>query len=86
MNGDLSGHPSYYANSTGFNYYFNYLVTEDPEDQGYYNNFLQLPAVRKAIHVGNLTFNDGQIVEKHLMNDIMQSVKPWIQDLMDKYK
>ena len=86
LNGDLSGHPSYFSNSTGFHYYFNYLITENPEDQGYYNNFLQLPNVRKAIHVGNLTFNDGQEVEKHLLLDVMQSVKPWIEDLIEHYR
>ena len=40
LNGDLSGHPSYFSNSTGFHYYFNYLITENPEDQGYYNNVI----------------------------------------------
>ena len=86
LNGDLSGHPSYFTNSTGFHYYFNYLVTKDPEDQAYYAKFLQLPQVRKAIHVGNLTFNDGQDVEKHLLSDVMQSVKPLVEDLKDHYR
>jgi hypothetical protein len=44
------------------------------------------PSVRKAIHVGNLTYNDGTAVEKHLLNDVMDSVKPWITTLMDNYK
>jgi len=86
LNGDLSGHPSYFTNSTGFHYYFNYLVTKDPEDQAYYAKFLQLPQVRKAIHVGNLTFNNGQDVEKHLLSDVMQSVKPLVEDLKDHYR
>lgn len=86
LNGDLSGHPSYFANSTGFNYYFNYLITETPADFDYYNTFLQLDHVRKAIHVGNLTYNSGVEVEKHLLADVMQSVKPWIQELIEKYK
>ena len=42
----------------------------------------QTPAVRKAIHVGNRTYNDGSTVEKHLVQDVMKSVKPWIEALL----
>ena len=83
LNGDLSKRPSYFANVTGFNYYFNYLMTEGPAEQGYYGPLLQLPHIRKAIHVGNLSYNDGSIVEQHLLSDVMQSVKPWIQQIID---
>ena len=83
LNGDKTGHPSYFANSTGFNYYFNYLMTETPADMAYYGPLLQLPRVRKAIHVGNLTYHDGAKVENFLLPDIMQSVKPWIQNIID---
>jgi vitellogenic carboxypeptidase-like protein len=41
---------------------------------------------RRAIHVGNLTYNEGNTVEMHIINDIMQSVKPWVATLMDNYK
>ena len=51
---------------------------------GYYYNYINLPQVRKAIHVGNLTFNDGVAVEQHLIEDVMQSVKPWIEEIMDQ--
>ena len=84
LNGDLSGHPSYFANATGFNYYFNYLLADSPAEFGYYNTFLQLPEVRKSLHVGNLTYNSGVAVEKHLMADVMKSVKPWIEELLEK--
>ena len=30
LNGDLSGHPSYFAQVTGYKYYFNYLITQMP--------------------------------------------------------
>ena len=43
----------------------------------------QTSAVRKTIHVGNRTFNDGSNVEKHLVQDVMKSVKPWIEALLD---
>lgn len=59
---------------------------QEPEDQGYYWQFVTLPAVRRAVHVGNLTFNDGSAVEKHLLLDVMQSIKPWLGVLMDHYR
>ncbi|MCG8461587.1 MAG: hypothetical protein MI919_35345, partial [Holophagales bacterium] len=39
--------------------------------------------VRRAIHVGNMTFNDGHAVEESLKEDVMQSVKPLVQDLLN---
>ncbi len=86
MNGDLSGHPSYFSNSTGFNYYFNYLLSESPKEFDFYPKFLQLPQTRKSLHVGNLPYNDGKEVERHLVADVMQSVKPWVQELLEHYK
>lgn len=59
---------------------------QEPEDQGYFSQFVTLQTVRRAIHVGNLTFNDGSEVEKHLLQDVMQSIKPWLGVLMDHYR
>ncbi len=86
LNGDMSKRPSYFSNSTGFNYYFNYLLTKEPEDHGYYHKLIEQAPIRKALHVGNKTFNDGSKVEQMLLHDIMQSVKPWIEDIMENYK
>lgn len=47
---------------------------------------MTLPQVRRAIHVGNLTFHSGEEVEKHLLEDVMKSVKPWLSVLMDNYR
>uniref|UniRef100_A0A7M4DWF3 Carboxypeptidase vitellogenic like n=1 Tax=Crocodylus porosus TaxID=8502 RepID=A0A7M4DWF3_CROPO len=47
---------------------------------------LLLPEVRKSIHVGNLTFHDGSTVEKHLLEDVMKTIKPWLAILMDNYR
>jgi len=82
LNGDLTGLPSLFTNATGFHYYFNYLNTEEPKDMGYYPAFLELATTRRALHVGNLTYNSGEEVERHLLKDIMQSTKPWIEELM----
>ncbi|KAG9345146.1 hypothetical protein JZ751_009689 [Albula glossodonta] len=78
LNGDVSPYPSFFQNVTGCTNYFNYLQCQEPEDQEYFAQFVNLPAVRSAIHVGNLTFNDGSLVEKHLIQDVMKTVKPWL--------
>lgn len=61
-------------------------VSQEPEDQEYFSQFVTLPAVRRAIHVGNLTFHNGSEVEKHLLQDVMKSIKPWLGVLMDNYR
>ena len=61
-------------------------MSESPKEFDYFGTFLQKPEIRKLIHVGNLTFNDGVTVEKHLLNDVMQSVKPWIEELIENYR
>ena len=53
---------------------------------GYYGKWLSLPDVRRSIHVGNLTYNDGGKVEKFLLMDLMQSVKPQLTETMNFYK
>ena len=57
-----------------------------PDDTGYYSKWLTLPDVRHSLHVGNLTYSDGSKVEEHLLNDIMQSVKPQLAETMNYYK
>eukprot|EP00062_Callorhinchus_milii_P015095 gi/632964986/ref/XP_007898667.1/ PREDICTED: probable serine carboxypeptidase CPVL [Callorhinchus milii] len=86
LNGDLSKYPSFYQNVTGCTNYYNFLQCTEPLDQSYFSSYLLQPEVRRSIHVGNLTFHDGSEVEIHLLKDIMQSVKPWLAILMDKYR
>ncbi|XP_017771434.1 PREDICTED: venom serine carboxypeptidase [Nicrophorus vespilloides] len=87
LNGDLNNHTSIFKNATGFENYFNYLVAEDlSKDIEYMGKFIQSTAVRKALHVGNIPFNGiGQEVEVNLMEDVMQSVAPWISELLSHY-
>ncbi|XP_052246934.1 probable serine carboxypeptidase CPVL isoform X2 [Dreissena polymorpha] len=82
----LSGRYSYFGNATQTEDYYNILRTKEPEDFAYYGQALADPAVRNAIHVGNLTYNSGDQVEKHIINDIMDTVKPWVAVLMDNYR
>lgn len=86
LNGDLYPYKPYFYNVTNTNNYYNFLMTEEPADFAYYGTLLAEPEVRKSINVGNLTYNDGTAVEVHLINDIMDTVKPWVTTLMDNYK
>lgn len=84
LNGDLTPNGfSYYRNWTGLQNYFNILVDNSPEDNNYYNGYLALKETRTAIHVGNRQYNNGTTVESHLVNDVMDSVRPWVEDILD---
>lgn len=78
---------SYYLKASLYNQ-LNLLhcAQQEPEDQEYFSQFVTLPSVRRAIHVGNLTFHSGWEVEKHLVQDVMKSIKPWLGVLMDNYR
>ncbi|XP_030014859.1 putative serine carboxypeptidase CPVL [Sphaeramia orbicularis] len=86
LNGDVAPYPSFFQNATGCTNYYNYMTCKEPEDQEYFGPFVTLASVRRAIHVGNLTFHDGSEVEKHLLQDVMKSIKPWLGVLMDNYR
>lgn len=87
LNGDLNGHRSLFKNCTGFDGYFNFLRSKNADDLDSMGVLIQREDVRKAIHVGNATFHseDGT-VEQYLENDVMQSVAPWISELLSHYK
>lgn len=72
LNGDLINTTSYFYNVTGIRNYFNYLLTNEPEDQGYYVPFITSADRRKQIHVGNISYGaESEKVEAMLMNDIV---------------
>lgn len=84
VNADDSPYGSLFWNLTGLDFYYNYLLERAPADFGYYPTFVTQASVRRAIHVGNLTHNDGTAVETALLGDIMRSVKPWIVDILNR--
>lgn len=90
INMDDSPDGSIFKNLTGFDNYFNYLKPKDDIGNDILGNFLQSSATRRAIHVGNNTFHDlsGQEnkVEQHLKLDVMDSVAPWISELLKHYR
>ncbi|KAJ2940208.1 hypothetical protein O0L34_g11775 [Tuta absoluta] len=77
---------SYFNNFTGFNYYYNYLMTQADLDVSVFAKLLQSDEVRMACHVGNLPFNSGEKVQLHLAIDILHSVAPAIEELLSHYR
>lgn len=86
LNGDVYPYPSLFQNLTGMQYYFNLLWDREPTPYGDWENYLQKPYMRAALHVGQRPFNNGSTVELHLMEDMMQSVGPWLAALLDAGK
>nr|CAH7712729.1 unnamed protein product [Callosobruchus chinensis] len=87
--GDLNNHTSVFKNVTGFDNYFNYLYNKDPIDPeiDLLGAYVQRDDVRAAIHVGNNSFNtEAETVEINLKNDVMQSIAPWISELLSNYR
>lgn len=88
LNGDLNNHTSLFKNVTGFDEYYNFLYPQIPNNEtAYMSKYVQRTDVRSAIHVGNVTFSfETNEVEVNLVNDIMQSVAPWISELLSNYR
>ncbi|KFM61848.1 putative serine carboxypeptidase CPVL, partial [Stegodyphus mimosarum] len=77
---------SYFKNYTDYKFYYNFLMTKTPEDFERFREYVVFPEFRKAVHVGNLTFQDGKKAQKHLLTDIMKSVKDQVAVIMDNYR
>lgn len=86
LNEDLTNSTSYFRNVTGFSFYFNYLHFQEDSPFGDMNEYLSKDLVRRSIHVGNLTFHTDKKVEMNLMEDVMQSVAPWVEEIANNYK
>ncbi|XP_064401479.1 probable serine carboxypeptidase CPVL [Halichondria panicea] len=87
LNGDLIPYPTYFYNVTGSTNYYNILRTSSPPDFNYYVPFINTTDIRRAIHVGSLSYGShAEDVEMALGNDIMDTVRDWLSVLMDNYK
>ncbi|XP_011312849.1 venom serine carboxypeptidase [Fopius arisanus] len=87
INGDLDTTPSLFQNLTGFNFYFNYLKTQDSNESQWVAEWIQKADVRKSIHVGNCSFNfEATIVEDHLKTDITRSEADKVAILAQHYR
>lgn len=86
LNGDLTPYKSLFYNLTGFSFYFNLLHNTDDSPYGDVGEYVQKDVMRRSMHVGNLTFHSDSKVETNLQNDIMQSIKPWMEILVENYR
>uniref|UniRef100_A0A336M1Q6 Carboxypeptidase n=1 Tax=Culicoides sonorensis TaxID=179676 RepID=A0A336M1Q6_CULSO len=89
LDGDMTPSGSIMKNATGITFPYNYLAQREPKS--YLSKLISNPMWRKAIHVGNLTFNsndgvNGNRVANNLMLDVMKSVAPWTEYLLNKYR
>nr|CAD7458146.1 unnamed protein product [Timema tahoe] len=86
LNGDIYSYGTLFYNFTGMKNYFNYISGNKTQKGGDSDIYVQLEKVRRAIHVGNSTYNNGNAVELHLKDDMLQSVKPWIEELLESHR
>lgn len=90
LNADQTPYGSLFTNLTGFQTYYNYITpeTSTASDEAL-GRFLQSSETRRALHVGNNSWNDvtgENRVEQHLKCDVMNSVAPWVSELLSHYK
>lgn len=85
LNGDLITYPTLFKNFTGYDNYLNYLNSSADDYDSILSKLISKAEIRRAIHVGNLTFGDEN-VEKYLISDVMKSVGPWIKNLLKTYR
>lgn len=86
IGGDIT--PSVFQNASKIDFPYNFLALRPPT-----NNLAELVTNadwRRAIHVGNLTFNSNDdaasnLVAQYLLMDVQQSIAPWIEVLLDNY-
>ncbi|KAF5290402.1 hypothetical protein FQR65_LT11579 [Abscondita terminalis] len=77
--------PTLFTNLTGFRNIYNILNINDSSSTNL-RKYVNIPAFRKALHVGNHTFEEREKVLTSLIPDFMKSVAPIISELLDHYK
>jgi vitellogenic carboxypeptidase-like protein len=65
---------------------YNLLYEVEPEVGGDLYNFVQLPEVRRALHVGDQVFSGGGTVYQLMIPDFMNSVRPWLEEVIENYR
>jgi len=89
INADFFPYPSYYANVTGMSTnYFNFALAPDATPLGGdFVEWLQTPAVRTQIHVGDRSYApSNSTVEAHLKDNWMRGISEFLVPLMENYK
>lgn len=64
-----------------------YNIEKNPDHSApNFERFLSNPKVRELINVGNASFNfNNQVVYEKMLPDIMNSTKPWLEELLEYY-
>uniref|UniRef100_A0A8D8PLP3 Carboxypeptidase n=1 Tax=Cacopsylla melanoneura TaxID=428564 RepID=A0A8D8PLP3_9HEMI len=84
INGDFNKQSTIFKNVSGFTNYFNYLVPiADNSSDVLMQDLFKNATFRKSIHVGDAAFNSNDTVEQFLKQDVMSSVKSWIEILVN---
>ena len=78
------GGSTLFYNYTGYNNLYDYV--NDNYEPDYWSEFIQSAKTRKSLHVGSLHFYWGDDTYANLYLDIVQSVKPWVESLLENYK
>jgi vitellogenic carboxypeptidase-like protein len=76
----------FYTNATGLNDVYDYLLTQMPPAFSYYVPWVTASENRRKIHVGNLTYNDGERVRVGLASDVMQTIVGKVAVIANNYK
>ncbi|CAF1234212.1 unnamed protein product [Adineta steineri] len=71
----------FFPEKTGLHDVYNYLLTQMPEKFNYYIPWVTASENRFKIHVGNLRYNDGDVVGIALANDMMQTIVSKVADI-----
>nr|XP_018897590.1 PREDICTED: venom serine carboxypeptidase-like [Bemisia tabaci] len=58
------------------------FVNDDIGNDGPEIYYINDPETRKNIHVGSYTFQNGYATYEHLQEDMFQSVRPWVEELL----
>ncbi|XP_071441643.1 venom serine carboxypeptidase-like [Hetaerina americana] len=68
---------------SGYSFIYNIYYVDDPSTGGSVPDFVQNERTRKAIHVGDTLYSYVGTVYSKLEPDIMKSVRPWVEELLD---
>jgi vitellogenic carboxypeptidase-like protein len=69
-----------------FDNIYNLLFEVEPQVGGDFFNFVELPEVRLGLHVGDQVFSGGGMVYEVMIPDFMNSVVPWLEELIENYR
>jgi vitellogenic carboxypeptidase-like protein len=77
----------YFRNHTKYDNIYNVLLERERDTEDRFAIFVDRNKVRKALHVGDTQFSHkNDSVSSKLFLDIMQSVRSWLEELLEHYR